>query len=68
MNCDKKITVTCLYCKFHKLYYTSEIDFNDMGYCHLKNISKSGLDKICEEFIIKPCIHTKKYYPEKTES
>ncbi|MBE6760821.1 MAG: hypothetical protein E7551_00870 [Ruminococcaceae bacterium] len=65
MNCNKKVTVTCWYCKFHNLYYELIEDFNYEGYCVLKNISKSGLDKICEEFQIKPCIHTSKYYPSK---
>lgn len=67
INCDKKTTVTCFYCYFHKLHYISEKDFDDKGYCKLKNIPKLAFDKICEEFKIKPCIHTKKYYPGKIE-
>ena len=65
MDCNKNITVRCLYCKFHRLYDASEKNFSYDGYCLLKDSFKSGADEICEDFKIKPEIHTKKYYPGK---
>jgi len=67
INCDKKVTVTCLYCKFHNLYYETDKDPVDEGYCSLKKRLKLSMDNICEKFEIKPGIHTQRYYLVKTE-
>ena len=66
--CDKKVMVTCLYCRFYKFSYKSENDISTEGYCILKNVSRQLFSEICEDFKINPCIHTPKYYPGKDES
>ena len=67
MSDKVKFLLFCAYCEYYELYDIEENEIDFYGYCKLKNITKSGLEQICDKFIIKSCIHTQKDYSGKNK-
>ena len=60
--------VTCWYCDYYELFYKYENDTfknTDFGFCKTKEKCRKGTAHICDNFILRQGLFTKKWYPNK---
>ena len=60
----KKNSCPCAYCEHFYLIEYKENDINaQKGYCVKKKLFRNLCDTLCQEFVLKKGIYTKKWHP-----
>ena len=58
----------CAYCEYFKLVeYKKDYSIIQKGICRKHDLLREPCDELCEDFILKSGVYTKKWYPNKKD-